>query len=233
MKGASNRLNSWEGNRQEGQESPKGGNRLQVSLKILCCYDNTWFHLNSAFLKPWASQWVFLMEMLFLSYINETMYLLWNLPFFKRVPPKTNFWLIIAQQTSIHVNCFMAGGWQTSSHLISKMHIVGGGLSALRGLSYLISCFPTGIKQLAKTSRGHAPSPFCCLCQKLSLALFTLVKLFSTKALEWSSLVLGPEDKSSTEITNPTPLTISYHNLEQEEQNWSTYTNFFEDINLR
>ena len=32
------------------------------------------------------------MEMVFLSYINETMYLLGNLPFFK-----------------IHVNCFMAG----------------------------------------------------------------------------------------------------------------------------
>ena len=36
----------WEGNRQEGQGSPNGGNRLQVSLKILCCYDDTWFHLN-------------------------------------------------------------------------------------------------------------------------------------------------------------------------------------------
>lgn len=32
------------------------------------------------------------MEMVFLSYVNETMYLLGNLPFFK-----------------IHVNCFMAG----------------------------------------------------------------------------------------------------------------------------
>ena len=31
------------------------------------------------------------MEMFFLSYVKETMYLLWNLPFFKMVPPKTNF----------------------------------------------------------------------------------------------------------------------------------------------
>ena len=31
------------------------------------------------------------MKMFFLSYVNETMYLLWNLPFFKMVPPKTNF----------------------------------------------------------------------------------------------------------------------------------------------
>ena len=41
------------------------------------------------------------------------MYLLWNLPFFKMVPPKTNFFLfsnlglIMAQQTRILVNCFM------------------------------------------------------------------------------------------------------------------------------
>ena len=31
------------------------------------------------------------MEILFLSSVNETMDLLWNLPFFKMVPPKTNF----------------------------------------------------------------------------------------------------------------------------------------------
>ena len=33
----------------------------------------------------------FSMEMFFLSYVNETMSLHWNLPFFKMVPPKTNF----------------------------------------------------------------------------------------------------------------------------------------------
>ena len=57
------------------------------------------------------------MGMVLLSYVNETMYLLWNLPFFKIVPPKTNFFfflfsnlgLIIAPQTSIHIQCFMAG----------------------------------------------------------------------------------------------------------------------------
>ena len=31
------------------------------------------------------------MDMFFLSYVNETMSLHWNLPFFKMVPPKTNF----------------------------------------------------------------------------------------------------------------------------------------------
>ena len=59
------------------------------------------------------------MEMFFLSYVNETLSLLWNLPFFKMIPPKTFFFfffffaylgLIIAQQISIHINCFMAGG---------------------------------------------------------------------------------------------------------------------------
>ena len=53
------------------------------------------------------------MEMFFLSYVNETMHLLWNLPFFKMVPPKTNFFSFLkpwAQQTRIPVNCFMAGG---------------------------------------------------------------------------------------------------------------------------
>ena len=58
------------------------------------------------------------MEMFFLYYISETMYLNWNLPFLKMVPPKpnifvfflfSNIWLRIAQQTSIHINCFMVG----------------------------------------------------------------------------------------------------------------------------
>ena len=72
------------------------------------------------------------MEMFFLSYVNETMYLLWNWPFFKMVPPKTiyfvfsNLGLILAQQTSIFINCFMAGGWHTC-HPISKVHIMGEG----------------------------------------------------------------------------------------------------------
>ena len=58
------------------------------------------------------------MYMFFLSFVNETMYLLWSLPFFKMAPPKTNIFfflfsnlgLIIAQQTRIYINCLMAGG---------------------------------------------------------------------------------------------------------------------------
>ena len=144
------------------------------SLKILCCRDDTCFRLNLTFLIPWTNQCVFLMEIFFLSYVNQTMYLLWNLPFFKVVPPKTNFFLfsnlalIIAQQTRIDTNCFMAGGWHTSCHPISKMHIVGEGPgetpSALRCLSYLIHSFLTDIKQLAKTSKGGTLRPAFDVC---------------------------------------------------------------------
>ena len=133
------------------------------SVKILCCQDDTRFHLNLTSLKPWANQYIFVMEMFFLSYVNEIMYLLWNLPFFEMVPLKTNFWLIIAQQTSIDINCFTAGGWRTSCHPISKMHFVGEGPgetpSALRCVSYLINNFLTDRKQLAKTSRRDTLRP--------------------------------------------------------------------------
>ena len=38
----------------------------------------------------------------------------------------------------------------------------------------------------------------------------TLIKLCYTKALERSSLVPGPEAKSSSEVANPTLFTVSY-----------------------
>ena len=38
---------------------------------------------------PWANWCLFLMEMIFLSYVRETMF--WNLPFFKMVLPKSKF----------------------------------------------------------------------------------------------------------------------------------------------
>ena len=97
-----------------------GGNKLQMAdvffllytkLKeiffFLFCVEETWFYLE-------------LTNEFFLC--NETMYLLWNLPFFKMVPPKTNFFLflnlglIMAQQTSIPVNCVMMG--DDTSHAI-------------------------------------------------------------------------------------------------------------------
>ena len=42
-----------------------------VSFKILCCLNDIWFHLNLTFLKPWANQCIFLMEIFFKSYVNE------------------------------------------------------------------------------------------------------------------------------------------------------------------
>ena len=57
------------------------------------------------------------------------------------------------------------------------------------------------ITPLLTLARGHTPSSFWCLCQKLSVSFYTLIKLCYTKALEWSS----PEGKSSSlEIRNLT-----------------------------
>ena len=106
----------------------------------------------------------------------------------------SNLGLIIAQQTSIHINCFMDGEGHTSGSPISKMHIVGEGPgetpSALRCLSYLINSFLTDVKQLAETSRGRSPSPFWYLCQKLSVSRF----YFNKTLLHRSSWVIkaGP-----------------------------------------
>ena len=66
-------------------------------------HGDIWSCLNLTFLKPWTNQCVFLMEMFFLSYVNETMYLLWNMPFFK-----------------IHVNCLMPRDDSPCSNAVSK-----------------------------------------------------------------------------------------------------------------
>ena len=62
----------------------------------------------------------------------------------------SNLRLIIAQQTGIHNNCFMAGAQHTLCHPISKMQIVGEGPgetpSALRCLSYLIDSFLSSVQ---------------------------------------------------------------------------------------
>ena len=108
----------------------------------------------------------------------------------------SNLRLIIAQQISIHINHFMAGGWHTSCHPISKMHIVGEGPgktpSALRCLSYLINSFLTDTKQLAETSKGGTLFVlFWCLCQKLFL-FYTLIKLYYRKPLSDQAPSLAP-----------------------------------------
>ena len=100
--------------------------------------------------------------MFFLSYVNETMYLLWNLPFFKMVPPKTNLfsflkpWADNGSTNQYSCQLFKAGD-DNSCHPISKMHIVGEGpgerLSAWRCLSYLTNSLLRDIKHLAKNEK--------------------------------------------------------------------------------
>ena len=63
-------------------------------------------------------------------------------------------------------------------------------------------------KALIRLVSGHSPSPFWCLCQKLPLSLFTSIKLWYTKALEWPRLVPGPKAKSSS-----LEITICHHSL--------------------
>ena len=62
--------------------------KIKRLLLILC-----WGHLvlPELFSNLGLTNAIFLMEMFFLSYVNETVYQLWNLPSFKMVLPKTNF----------------------------------------------------------------------------------------------------------------------------------------------
>ena len=111
------RGNEWVRGRKARGPQVARGNKLQVTELFAFSVDDTRFCINLTFLKLWANQCVLLMEMLFLRYVNETIYLLWNLLFFKLIPVLpifffflfSNLGLIMAQQTSIHVNCFMAG----------------------------------------------------------------------------------------------------------------------------
>ena len=94
------------------------------------------------------------MEMFFLSYVNETKYLLWNLPSFKMVPPKTFLLfsilgLIIAQNQhsyQLFYGCGMT--YLVPSYLKNAYCGRGPGEtpSALRYLSYLINSFLRDIK---------------------------------------------------------------------------------------
>ena len=43
--------------------------KKEVSLKVLCCHNDTWFHVDLTFLKPWANQCIFLTEMFVFSYV--------------------------------------------------------------------------------------------------------------------------------------------------------------------
>ena len=43
---------------------------MEFSLKILCCHNDTWFHLKLTILKSRDNQCLFLIEMFVLSYAN-------------------------------------------------------------------------------------------------------------------------------------------------------------------
>ena len=114
----------WEGNRQEGQGSPNGGKRLQVSdifYLSLKQQEETNYKCQIFFLLHAKLKGGFSMEMFFLSYVNETMHLLWNLPFFKMVPPKTNFFTFLkpwANNTSTNQYSYqLFNGWEMT-HLM-------------------------------------------------------------------------------------------------------------------
>ena len=107
-----------------GSEVPKEKEEINCKWHFLFCF---------CFLLSWWNQFCL------------------KLTFFFLFP---NLSLIIAQQTSIPVNCFMAGGWHISCHHTSNIYIVGEGAAetplALRFLFYLINSFLTDIKHLAK-----------------------------------------------------------------------------------
>ena len=90
----------------------------------------------------------------------------------------------MAQQTSIHVDCY-GQGWHTLFHPISKMHIVREGPaetpSALRCFFYLIRSSLTDIET---SNRGTLSVPFWCLCQKLSQSLIHFNKTLLYKKLQ-------------------------------------------------
>ena len=79
-------------------------------------------------------------------------------------------------------------------------------------LIYCNKQFKKYIAPFLRLASGALSAPFWCLCQELSLSLFTVVKFLPHKSPEWSSLVSDLEAKSSSsDIMNLTLFTISYH----------------------
>ena len=79
-------------------------------------------------------------------------------------------------------------------------------------LIYCNKQFKKYIAPFLRLASGALSAPFWCLCQELSLSLFTVVKFLPHKSPEWSSLVSDLEAKSSSsDIMNLTLFTKSYH----------------------
>ena len=67
-----------------------------------------------------------------------------------------------------------------------------------------------GLVKANKALRRLERDPFWCVCQKVSLSFFTVIKVLPHKNSEWSSLVPGPAAKSSSEVKNQTSFAVSY-----------------------
>ena len=73
-------------------EKVTGRKARSLQTEELGCKHQTFFLISS--LSSRRKQTLY-GNVFFLSYANETMYLLWNLPFFKMVLPKTNFFSLL------------------------------------------------------------------------------------------------------------------------------------------
>ena len=90
-------------------------------------------------------------------------------------------------------------------------------------------------KALIRLSRGALSAPFWCLCQKLSLSLFYFNKTLLHKRSWVIKQVPGPKAKSSSEITNPTSFTKSYHYpgfSRETEPIWYRYIDTYQSLCL-
>ena len=157
------------------------------------------------------------MEVFFLSYVDESMYLLWNLLFFKLVlpMPKTKFFFLfsnlelkMAQQTGIHV--ILWPGDDSLCYSISKMHLVGEGLVKLPlpgGVSFtwLAAC-----QQTKNTWLKTLSVPFWCLSETFPISLYfnkTMLhqKLLVVKPRLWPRIIVvssgGHKSQRSTRLT--------------------------------
>ena len=120
-----------------------------------------------------------------LIYVNETIYLYGNLPFFK-----------------IHANRFMAQDDSPGAILWVLRHFLSLLSRLLQSQTWLkwlssssSSSYITSSSRLA--GGGPLSAPFWCLCQKLSLSLLYFNKTVLHKSSERSSLVSGPGLSSS------------------------------------
>ena len=165
------------------------------------------------------------MEMFFLSYVNETMCLLWDLPFFKTIPPETNFFFSFLKPWADNSStnqcwCQLFCGWGITPPAVSclKSAYCGRGVwwnssSAWRCLSYLINSFRRDTEWLAKKGALFLPPSDVCVRSFVCL-LYTWINLWHTTALSDHPWSLPPELRSSPpEAQNPQGVSALSNNV--------------------